>query len=84
MRNIPSKLLSPRLVSAIGHCLPCSPACSHTKSIRTGIIPNIQTVASFVKNEYTPTIIHKLDKAVSAELVLLADKLGVNLSVRGT
>jgi len=44
--------------------------------------PPIQTVASFVKNEFTPTIIHKIDKAVSSELVLLADKLGVNLSVK--
>jgi hypothetical protein len=44
----------------------------------------MQTVASFVKNEFTPTIIHKLDKVISSELVVLADKLGVNLSVKVT
>lgn len=40
-------------------------------------------MASFVKNEYAPKILHKLDKAITQELVGIADKLGVNLAVRG-
>ena len=40
-----------------------------------------QTIASFVKNEYTPQIVHRLDRVVQGELGQLAEKLGVSLSV---
>mgnify|MGYP000851731484 CR=1 FL=1 len=39
----------------------------------------MKTVSSFVKNEYTPKIIHKMDKIVLQELGQIAEKLGINL-----
>ena len=41
-----------------------------------------QTVSSFVKNEYTPQIIHNLDRVVQGELAQFAEKLGINLVLK--
>ena len=39
----------------------------------------MQTVASFVKNEYAPKVLPKLNKIITSELLQIAEKLGVNL-----
>lgn len=41
----------------------------------------MQTVSSFVKNEYVPEVLPKLDSKIIKELVEHASKLNINLPV---
>lgn len=41
-----------------------------------------QTIASFIKNEYTPKILSKLDKSIANEMLQTAERLGVNLNLK--